>query len=136
MFVDGGIGGGGLNGLLQMHDGLVVFAEREQHPSEAVDNIAVVRTLRISEFDQAARFLEVHAAVEIGVSKIIEHAGFARFDLKGFLEILLGVRPVFRALVGNAAGVIDRPVFLGLRRAQLEGGGIFGHSLAETFFAA
>src|SRR5829696_5493219 len=104
-----------LDRLLEFAHGVLVAAEAVVGPAEAVDDHPVARR----ELDGAAQHLErlvdVLAVVDPRVGEVVQHLRTAarlrlRDQLKGLLQVRLGLGPLLRALVGAATIVEQGPV--------------------------
>ena len=114
MVVDDGIDRHQFDRLFHLHHRLVVAAKPVETPAEAVDDRAVVGPFGRRLLDHLQRIVEVFVAVDIGITKVVQHRGLIGIKLKRGLEIGLGPGPVLPPFLADAPREIKAPIDLRL----------------------
>src|SRR5262249_30741366 len=81
-------------------------------PGEAIDDLRRVRPLLDRARQHALGLLEAGLLVVVNprISEIVEHIGLVGLELERAAEIRLRLLPLLRALVADAALVVERPL--------------------------
>src|SRR5262245_12952981 len=94
MIDDLGVGRRELSRLFQLLDGVVILAELEIGPAEAVDDIALVGPRSDCFADQVETFLDLLSAVDPAIAEEILQLRPVGLDGEGGEEISLSLRPI------------------------------------------
>ena len=109
MVVDDRIVRGQLDGAQHRLHRLLVAAEPIEHPAERVGDVAVVGLGLGRLLDHPERLVEVLVLLDHAVAEVVQHQRLVGLQLQRLAEVGLGGGPVAGALVGDAAGVVERP---------------------------
>ena len=132
MVVDRRILGHQLDRLFEIFDGARIIAEPVMRPAEAVDDVAVLGPQLHRLLDHLQTALQLFAPVDPRIAEIVEHQRLVGLELERMLEIGLGQVPLARALVGDAAAVIQRPVRRHAGRLRAAGSPRYRRSAASA----
>ena len=136
MAVDRRILGIELDRTLQRPHRIRDLALAQHHPAQAVDDRAVVRAVLHRLVDHRARLRQVLAHVGPGVAEIVQHERLIRGERQRVLEVGLGLVPLVRALVADAAIVEHQPVARPGRLDPADGAIVGGDRFGEALLAA
>ena len=137
MIVHQRVAGHGGDGAFLRGHGLVIAAKPIQHPTQRIEDIAIIRRKLDRAFDQAQGLVHVLTAIDIGIAEIVQQLRIVRADFQRRLQIRLG--PVEQALTfqRDGAGIKREPAFVGIAFVdQCQRLVIGGHGLGPFFLLA
>ena len=95
-----------------MFDGLFILTHLEINPTQGIHDIAVIWPCGDCVGDHRIGNVKIDALFCPGIGQIVHDLRLARFDVEGAAEGLLGLRPLFVALIGDAENVKQGPILL------------------------